>query len=67
MILMRSAGFVIASTVLFVAVARALGSRHLVLDVAVGFVLCLAAYVAFKCWGFGAMILPGGVLAAVLA
>ena len=57
----EAAGFVIASTVLFVAVARALGSRRLVLDVAVGFVLCLAAYVAFK-MGLG-LILPAGVLA----
>jgi putative tricarboxylic transport membrane protein len=64
MILMRTAGFVIASTVLFVAVARALGSRRLVLDLAVGLVLCLAAYVAFT-WGLG-LSLPAGVLAPVL-
>ena len=64
MLLMRPAGFVIASTVLFVAVTRALGSRRLVLNVAVGLVLCLATYVAFK-WGLG-LILPAGVLAPLL-
>jgi putative tricarboxylic transport membrane protein len=63
-LLMRPAGFVLATTVLFVAVARALGSRRLVLDFVVGFVLCLAAYVAFT-WGLG-LILPAGVLAPVL-
>ena len=64
MLLMRPAGFVLATTVLFVAVTRALGSRRLVLDLAVGFVLCLAAYVAFR-WGLG-LILPAGVLAPLL-
>jgi putative tricarboxylic transport membrane protein len=64
MLLMRPAGFVIASTVLFVAVARALGSRRLALDLAVGLALCLAAYVAFT-WGLG-LILPAGALAPVL-
>ena len=64
MLLMRPAGFVLAKTVLFVAVTRAMGSRRLVLDLAVGFVLCLAAYVAFR-WGLG-LILPAGVLAPLL-
>jgi putative tricarboxylic transport membrane protein len=64
MILMRPAGFVIASTVLFVAVTRAFGSRRLVLNVAVGLVLCLATFVAFR-WGLG-LILPAGVLAPLL-
>jgi putative tricarboxylic transport membrane protein len=64
MLLMRPAGFVLATTVLFAAVARALGSRRLVLNLAVGFVLCLAAYIAFT-WGLG-LNLPAGVLAPVL-
>jgi putative tricarboxylic transport membrane protein len=64
MLLMRPAGFVLATTALFAAVAHALGSRRLVLNLAVGFVLCLAAYVAFT-WGLG-LILPAGVLAPVL-
>ena len=64
MLLMRPAGFVLATTVLFAAVARALGSRRLVLDLAVGLVLCLGAYAAFT-WGLG-LNLPAGVLAPVL-
>ena len=64
MLLMRPAGFVLATTVLFAAVAHALGSRRPVLNLAVGFVLCLAAYVAFT-WGLG-LNLPAGVLAPVL-
>ena len=64
MLLMRLAGFVIASTVLFVAVCHAFGSRRLVLNIAVGFVLCLATYIAFK-WGLG-LTMPAGVLAPIL-
>jgi putative tricarboxylic transport membrane protein len=64
MVLMRPAGFVIASTVLFVAVSHAFGSRRLVLNIAVGFVLCLATYVGFR-WGLG-LILPAGALAPLL-
>jgi putative tricarboxylic transport membrane protein len=64
MVLMRPAGFVIASTVLFVAVSHAFGSRRLVLNIAVGFVLCLATYVGFR-WGLG-LILPAGALALLL-
>jgi len=64
MVLMRPAGFVIASTVLFVAVSHAFGSRRLVLNIAVGLVLCLATYVGFR-WGLG-LILPAGVLAPLL-
>ena len=64
MLLMRLAGFVIASTVLFVAVCHAFGSRRLVLNIAVGFVLCLATYIAFQ-WGLG-LTMPAGVLAPLL-
>ena len=64
MVLMRPAGFVLASTVLFVAVCHAFGSRRLALNAAVGLVLCLATYVGFR-WGLG-LILPAGVLAPVL-
>jgi putative tricarboxylic transport membrane protein len=64
MVLMRPAGFVIASTVLFVAVSHAFGSRRLVLNIAVGLVLCLATYAGFR-WGLG-LILPAGVLAPLL-
>ena len=60
MVLMRPAGFVIASTVLFVAVTYAFGSRRLALNVVVGLVLCTATYVAFT-RGLG-LVLPAGVL-----
>jgi putative tricarboxylic transport membrane protein len=64
MVLMKPAGFVIATTVLFVAVAHAFGSRRPAFNAAVGLVLCLLTYVAFT-WGLG-LVLPAGVLATVL-
>jgi putative tricarboxylic transport membrane protein len=60
MVLMEPAGFVIASAVLFVAVAYAFGSRRLALNAAVGLILCAATYVAFT-RGLG-LVLPAGVL-----
>jgi putative tricarboxylic transport membrane protein len=41
------AGFIIASTVLFVCTALAFGSRKVARDAAIGFALALAAYVGF--------------------
>jgi putative tricarboxylic transport membrane protein len=64
MVLMKPAGFVIASAVLFVAVAYAFGSRRLALNAAVGLVLCTATYVAFT-RGLG-LVLPAGVLGTLL-
>jgi putative tricarboxylic transport membrane protein len=64
MLLMRPAGFVIASAVLFVAVTYAFGSRRLALNAAVGLVLCTATYVAFT-FGLG-LGLPAGVLGRLL-
>jgi putative tricarboxylic transport membrane protein len=64
MLLMKPAGFVIASSLLFVAVARAFGSRRLVRDLAIGLTLCVAVYVAFT-RGLG-LNLPAGVLGALL-
>ena len=64
MVLIRPAGFVIASAVLFVAVTYALGSRRLVLNAVVGLVLCAAIYVAFT-HGLG-LRLPAGVLGTLL-
>jgi putative tricarboxylic transport membrane protein len=64
MILMKPAGFVIATTVLFVAVAHGFGSRRPVLNTAVGFVLCLATHVAFT-RGLG-LVLPSGILSPLL-
>ena len=64
MVLMKPAGFVIASAVLFVAVAYAFGSRRLALNAAVGLALCAATYVAFT-RGLG-LALPAGVLGTLL-
>jgi len=63
MVLMRPAGFVIATTVLFVAVAYALGSRRTLVNAAVGLVLCAFTYVAFT-RGLG-LVLPAGMLGAL--
>jgi putative tricarboxylic transport membrane protein len=41
------AGFIIASTLLFVCTARAFGSRSVLRDAAIGFTLALASYVGF--------------------
>ena len=60
MLLMKPAGFVIATAVLFVAVAYALGSRRILLNAAVGLLLCAITYVAFT-RGLG-LVLPAGVL-----
>ena len=46
-ILMQPAGFVIASTVLFAAVARAFESRRLLRDIGIGLGLARAAYLFF--------------------
>jgi putative tricarboxylic transport membrane protein len=64
MVLMKPAGFVIATAVMFVAVTYAFGSRRFALNAAVGLVLCLATYVAFT-RGLG-LVLPAGVLATLL-
>jgi putative tricarboxylic transport membrane protein len=64
MLLMRPAGFVIASTLLFVAVACSFGSRRLVRDAAIGLVLCAVVYVTFT-RGLG-LSLPAGALGALL-
>jgi putative tricarboxylic transport membrane protein len=64
MVLMKPAGFVIATAVLFVAVAYALGSRRIVLNTAVGLVLCAVTYLAFT-RGLG-LALPAGALGALL-
>jgi putative tricarboxylic transport membrane protein len=64
MVLMRPAGFVIATAVLFVAVTYAFGSRRLALNAAVGLVLCAATYIAFT-HGLG-LVLPAGVLGTLL-
>ena len=46
-VLIDRAGFIIASTVLFAMTARAFGSRQILRDVSIGFVLALVAYLGF--------------------
>jgi putative tricarboxylic transport membrane protein len=60
LLLMETAGFVIASTLLFVAVARAFGGERLIVEIVVGFLLCVVAYFGFTL-GLG-LDLPTGIL-----
>ena len=60
----ENAGFVLASTALFVLVARGFNSRRWILNVVVGAVLAIAVFVTFN-YGLG-LTLPPGVLKALL-
>lgn len=64
MALMSAAGFIIASTVLFVCAARAFDSRNLVRNTAIGVLLTTVVYVGFV-YGLG-LDLPAGILSGVL-
>jgi putative tricarboxylic transport membrane protein len=64
MSLMSAAGFIIASTVLFVCAARAFDSRNLVRNTAIGVLLTTVVYVGFV-YGLG-LDLPAGILSGVL-
>ena len=64
MVLIKPLGFVIATAVLFVAIAYALGSRRLLVNAAIGLVLCALTYVAFT-RGLG-LVLPAGMLGELL-
>jgi putative tricarboxylic transport membrane protein len=64
MLLIGTAGFVIAGAVLFACVARGFGSRRFLRDLAIGFVLALGAFLFFvKFLNVG---LPGGWLTPLL-
>jgi putative tricarboxylic transport membrane protein len=64
LLLIERAGFVIASAVLFVGAAYAMGSRRYVRDVVIGVLMALALYVLFN-RGLG-LDLPAGVLGGIL-
>jgi putative tricarboxylic transport membrane protein len=64
MILIGTAGFVIAGAVLLACVARGFGSRRFVRDLAIGFVLALAAFLFFV--KFLNVNLPAGWLTPLL-
>lgn len=63
-LLVERAGFLIASTLLFVAVARAFSSRRWVLNVLVGFAVAGFIFTVFN-YGLG-LQLPPGVLRGIL-
>jgi putative tricarboxylic transport membrane protein len=64
LVLLEPAGFVVASVVLFVVAAYAMGSRRLARDIAVGVVMALVLYIGFT-RGLG-LRLPAGVLEGLL-
>lgn len=64
MILIGPAGFVVASTVLFVCVARAFNGRNLIRSTAIGAILSVVVYVGFV-YGLG-LDLPAGILSGIL-
>ena len=65
MFLLETLGWIPATTLLFIAVARAFGSRRLVIDAALGVALTAASFVMFN-YGLG-LNLPGGVVADMIA
>ncbi|HET8624604.1 MAG TPA: tripartite tricarboxylate transporter substrate-binding protein [Gemmatimonadales bacterium] len=60
LLLIESAGFVIASTLMFALTAHAFGSRHPARDALIGLALAALVYAGFTC-GLG-IALPGSVL-----
>jgi putative tricarboxylic transport membrane protein len=60
MFLLETVGWIPATTILFAAVARAFGSRRLLLDAVIGLVLASLAFVVFN-YGLG-LDLPVGTL-----
>ena len=64
MVLIGSAGFVVASTVLFVCITRAFGERRLARSAAIGLILTIIVFVGFT-YGLG-LALPAGVLDRIL-
>ena len=63
-LLVEMAGFIIASTILFVMVARGFNSRRWLLNAITGVVLAIVVFVIFN-YGLG-LTLPAGVLAPLL-
>jgi len=65
MLLLELLGWIIATTILFIAVARAFGSRRLLLDAAIGLALTGLAYIVFTA-GLG-LNLPTGLIGDMIA
>jgi putative tricarboxylic transport membrane protein len=66
MLLLEMVGWIPATTILFAAVARAFGSRRLLLDAVIGLVLASLAFVVFN-YGLGLDLPVGTVLEDALA
>jgi putative tricarboxylic transport membrane protein len=64
LVLIERAGFIIASAVLFVMAAFAMGSRRLARDIAIGIVMSTALYLVFS-RGLG-LSLPPGILMGIV-
>jgi putative tricarboxylic transport membrane protein len=64
LVLIERAGFIFASTTLFVMAAFAMGSRRLARDIAIGIVMATTLYLIFS-RGLG-LSLPAGVLAGIV-
>ena len=64
LLLIERAGFIIASAILFVMAAFAMGSRRLARDIAIGIVMSTVLYVVFS-RGLG-LSLPAGILEGIL-
>jgi putative tricarboxylic transport membrane protein len=64
LVLIERAGFIIASTVLFVIAAFAMGSRRLVRDIAIGIIMATILYLVFS-RGLG-LALPAGILEGIV-
>jgi putative tricarboxylic transport membrane protein len=65
MFLLETLGWIPATTLLFIAVARAFGSRRFVIDAALGIAITAASFIVFN-YGLG-LNLPGGVVADLIA
>ena len=66
LLLLETVGWIPATTLLFVAVTRAFGSRRLLTDAVIGLVLTSLAFVVFN-YGLGLDLPVGTVLEDVLA
>ena len=65
-LLIERLGWIIATTLLFTIVARAFGSRRLVIDLAIGLALAVLSYAVFN-WGLGLSLPYGEVLESLTA
>ncbi|HMR33381.1 MAG TPA: tripartite tricarboxylate transporter TctB family protein [Geminicoccaceae bacterium] len=65
-VLVERLGWIVSTTLLFTIVARAFGSRRLVVDLAIGLALAVLSYVVFN-WALGLTLPMGSVLESLTA